>query len=251
MTDNNEGFKFKPKVTGLAAQLNQAKPDALIAKTNSTEQKKELPIFAEASLASERIRIIFDDSGSMSGEKIKDARDGCVEFMRNCKPNEVACAVHLMNQQLQTKLTDLSLLTTNLPALSILISQIQAPGETPLFRTLHRAEQSEPKATRFVVFSDGCPSYTDEENYKEQSIALAIEMKTPVDTVLIAHSRMNADYKEYQLLKELADRTGGYFLVFDRNKVNFKEAFKYLAPNLRGTLSDGKVRLALMAGELK
>lgn len=245
---------FKPKLgnslgISIAEQQRQNNPNALQTTTNS--EKKEAPKFDDPAKASERIRIIFDDSGSMCGEKIKDARDGCIEFLRNCKVNETAVAVHVMNPADHTGLTDLRGLTTNLPALSILITKIAATGSTPMYETVRHAQSATPKATRFIVFSDGAPDLRDDDNHKEKVIAEAIENKTPIDTVLITSSRITEEYREYKLLKDLADRTGGYFLVFDRNKVDFKSAFKYLAPNLRGKLSDGKVRLALMAGELK
>ena len=114
---------FKPKLsnsisTSLAEQQRQQnkKEDAL-----QTTTKKEAPKFNDPAQATERIRIIFDDSGSMGIEKLKDARDGCVEFLRNCKINETAVAVHVMNPDYQTDVIDLKGLTTNLPALSILI----------------------------------------------------------------------------------------------------------------------------------
>jgi len=246
---------FKPKLgSNLGSLLEQEKQKQEIEKQNalmktSKEGQTKLEVkFKSPEEAKERIRIIFDDSGSMSGQKIKDARDGCIEFMRNCVVNETACAIHLMNPQYQSGLVDISNLTTNLPALSILIQKIEAPGGTPLFETTRKAQASKPSATRYVVFSDGCP---DNEDDKEQVISKAIEEKTPIDTVLISSYEVTEIDRAYQILKELADRTGGYFLVFDRNKVDFKSAFKYLAPTLRGRLSDGKVRLALIAGELK
>ena len=91
---------FKPKLNqnSIASVLaEQTKKDALM--KNPTETKKEQPTFSPAELAKEKIRILFDDSGSMSGQKIKDAIDGCIEFMRNCVLNETACAIHPLNPQ--------------------------------------------------------------------------------------------------------------------------------------------------------
>lgn len=244
---------FKPKLgSNIGSLLEQEKQkieqqNALI-KTSKEGQTKQEIKFKSPEEAKERIRIIFDDSISMSDPKIKDARDGCIEFMRNCVVNETACAIHLLNAHFHKDLVDLTNLTTNLPALSILIQKIEAHGSTPLFETIDKAQSLKPKATRYVVFSDGAPN---SESDKEKVIVQAIEEKTPIDTVLITEYSVSEDHREYRLLKELADRTGGYFLVFDRNKVDFKSAFKYLAPTLRGRLSDVKVRLALMAGELK
>jgi hypothetical protein len=57
--------------------------------------------------AATRIRIIFDDSGSMAGQKIEDAQIGCEEFLRVCTLNQTAVAVHPMNGRFrgQTELT--------------------------------------------------------------------------------------------------------------------------------------------------
>lgn len=245
---------FKPKLGNTLSTVlaEQQKQQAVLMKTETKE--KEKPVYNSAELAKDKLRIIFDDSGSMNGQKIKDAIDGCIEFMRNCPVNETACAIHVMNPNYQPGSTDLTLLTTNLPALSILIQKIKDTGSTPLGETLKQAQASTPKATRYVVFSDGAPNGSYQE-LKEEIINKAIKEKTPIDCVLIFESGwQNIEverYNEYKTLKELADRTGGYFLVFDRSKVDFKSAFKYLAPSLRGKLSDGKVRLALMAGELK
>lgn len=251
---------FKPKLGNSIAEDLANQQAALMKKDQDKNlEKKEQPTFNPAEQAKERIRIFFDDSGSMGGQKIKDAIDGCIEFMRNCVLNETACAIHPLNQRYQEHVRDLTSLTTNLPALSILITKIRSTGSTPLGETIKQGQECKPKATRYVVFSDGAPNGTYQE-LKEGIISRAVEEKTPIDCVLIwekpwatieTEEIKMEDYSEYKTLKELADRTGGYFLVFDRSKVDFKSAFKYLAPTLRGKLSDGKIRLALMAGELK
>lgn len=249
---------FKPRQQESVADIMEKQQQEKTALLKQDKNKNEIE-FTPADEVPEKIRIIFDDSGSMSGDKIKDARAGCIEFLRNCVLNQTACAVHILNPEFATDLIDLTSLTTNLPALSVLIEKIRATGGTPLTKILWKALKADPKATRLIVFSDGAPT-DDYEHNKEQIFAFAIENKIPVDTVLIWDTTRYSSYQvqtpveehyEYRTLKELADKTNGYFLVFDRSKVDFKSAFKYLAPNLRGKLSDGKVRLALQAGELK
>lgn len=39
--------------------------------------------------------------------------------------------------------------------------------------------------------------------------------------------------------------------MFDRTKVNFQDAFKYLSPNLRLALSDGNFRADLQNGKVR
>jgi Mg-chelatase subunit ChlD len=242
------GFQIpKVKKTGLSAALEehelqvaeQEKQNALTKPVSEYANPKDVEF---------RIRVVFDDSSSMFGEKIKDARDGTVEMMKNCALNNVAVAIHPMNSISM----NLSHLTTNLPALSVLIQKLKATASTPLFETLKRAQSLMPKATRYIIFSDGEPDNILE---KETCILQAIEEKTPFDTVLITHGSASHPFREgssaYILLKELADRTGGIFMVFDRNKVNMKTGFKYLAPTQRLLLADPNFREALQEGRIK
>lgn len=192
-------------------------------------------------VAKNRIRIVFDDSGSMAGQKLVDAQIGCEEFLRACKLNETAVAVHPMNGKARD-------LTADLPKLAVSIHGIKTAGSTPMFQALTKAQYAEPKATRFIVFSDGAPT----DSGKERRIQTAIKAETPIDTVLIWDGAAGVERSsEYTLLKEIADRTGGIFLVFDRTKVNFQDAFKYLSPGLRLALSDGKFRADLQNGKVR
>src|SRR5580704_7702453 len=86
-------------------------------------------------VAKERIRIVFDNSRSMSGQKLQDAQIGCEEFLRACTLNQTAVAVHPMNG------TALAL-TADLPALAASIHGIKISGNTPMFRTLIQAQDA-------------------------------------------------------------------------------------------------------------
>jgi Mg-chelatase subunit ChlD len=255
-------FTPKSNPTSLASILaknRQEKPDAL-AQSESKIEKAPVVLNQDPAKATERLRIVFDDSGSMHGQQIEDAKAGCIEFMRNCIPNETACAVHPMSVYDDTGYFNKSMapaimtdLTIDLPSLSQEIAKITDTGGTPLFATLRAALTCQPKLTRAIVFSDGSPN-GDDLQLKDQTITQAQEQKIPVDTVYITqHYVNNTDYPDpaYRLLKEIADKTGGYCLVFDKNKVNFKDAFKWLAPKLRLALSDGNVRQQLQDGKLK
>lgn len=253
---------FKPKIGGLQALLKEEerkKSEALVAQKQANSLNQE-PAFeyAPPAQATERIRIIFDDSGSMGGQKILDAHEGCVEFMRNCVVNQTAVAIHPMNYGRKNpwsennsgnSQTDLTQLTTNLPALSVLIKDVRATGGTPLFETLEEAIKSEPKATRFIIFSDGEPNHSIDE---DKQISKLVATETKCDTVLISDYGTSADHPAYKLMKEIADKTGGIFLVFDRTKVNFRQAFKYLAPTLRLQLAAStEMQKALQEGKLR
>lgn len=216
----------------------------------------------------ERNRIVFDDSGSMCGQ-IENAKNGVVEYLRNCIPNQTAVAVHFMNTKAwSTKLrTDLPMLGTD-----ILESSLSSGG-TPFFNTLKHALEAEPKLTRLIAFTDGAP--TDRLQGEEGSSSLAGyysfdsrqgwissadviikiaqhiggEKCIPIDTVYFGGR--DEDSNEIQLLKYLSEKTGGIFLHFDPAKVNFRTAFKYLAPTKRLMLADKSFRDSLERGEQK
>ena len=121
-----------------------------------------------------------------------------------------------------------------------------------MFSTLKKAQSLKPSATRYIVFSDGAPDFIDEKNFMDTCIETAIQDKTPVDTVLITtgHTEYFEQSREYTILKNLAEKTGGFFLVFDRNKVDFKHAFGYLAPPQRLALASESFRSDLQSGKV-
>ena len=208
----------------------------------------------------DRNRIVFDDSGSMSGQ-ITNAKKGVVEFLRNSIPNHTAVAVHFMNtREWSTALrSDLPLLGKDIEEASLV------SGSTPFFNTMKRALEAKPVLTRLIAFTDGAPGDTlrAEESdelqmfsadfpYKESanviikiSKAIGGDKPIPIDTVYFG----SYNERPMNLLKYLADSTGGFFLHFDPTKVNFKTAFKYLTSGLRLQLTSGSFRAALERGE--
>ncbi len=171
----------------------------------------------------ERIGIVFDDSGSMSHgypkDPIDDAHAGCEEFLRSCKPGQTAVTVYPMN-------ADALHLSTDLPALAVLIDMIPATGGTPALETLEKMLDNE-KITRAIMFSDG--GYSDYSYGR--IVAKCKAKKIPVDTVFIG----NQDSIQMQ---RLAEATGGYYLHFRPGLSSFRESFKYLAPAYRTMLAD-------------
>jgi hypothetical protein len=209
----------------------------------------------------DRNRIVFDDSDSMYGQ-IENAKKGVVEYLRNCILNQTAVALHFMNTT-----TWSTALRSNLIELGQDIEEVHlASGGTPLFETLRDALLAEPTLTRLIAFTDGAPGdslqaiYSEEIQttrndvpYQESAdviIRIAHEVGKdciPIDTVYFGYENSSA----MSLLRYISDQTGGFFLHFDPAKVNFKTAFKYLAPVNRLQLMSGSFRASLERGEQK
>jgi hypothetical protein len=203
-------FRIGAQRTGLAARKS--------AQVDSSVPKEPSPAEME-----HRIGIVFDDSGSMaSSNKITDAHAGVEEFLRSCEAGKTAVTIAPM-------CSDAYPLTTNLPALSILVKNIRALGDsTPLLRTLRRMKK-ESNLTRAIVFSDGIPDSTNLDGITEE---FGI-----VDTILIS-SQYGTNDAARNFMRSFAERTGGIFLEFKAGQSNFRTAFKYLSPGLRYMLAD-------------
>lgn len=218
-------FKLGQKPVGLAARLtaNQAKGDALATNDVNIDFTKLDP-----SKMTDRIGIVFDDSGSMSG-RITEAHQGVEEFLRNCKPAVTAVTIYPMCSEAMP-------LTADLIKLANQVKTIQATGGTPLLRTLDKMIQRE-SLTRAIVFSDGQP---DDPNYYTVAQSCK-DKKIPVDTVFIGGGSDFYTNRAIQFMQNLAKATDGIFMHFDPAKMNFRTAFKYLSPGYYGMLSDKSV----------
>lgn len=251
-----------------AARIAQAKAEAS-AKAASQEVKPDA-IATRTSLikpeeATERIRIVFDNSSSMSHHidgdynksRISEARKGIVEYLRNCQLNRDAVAVHFLNNYASYRYEDApnrllpllekSQLTTDLLLLASAIDSpdIAAIGGTPLFEITEQALATPPEATRLIIFSDGEPN---NKLKKEFCINEALRKKVPIDTVFIGDRYDRGAV----LLQEIAERTHGIYIVIDSTKgADFKTAFKYLAPTKRLMLMDKSFKEKLERGEVK
>lgn len=253
---------FKIKKTGIDAALEEVDNQRREAGTLTTvdkpktaqdkaRERRETKGFVEPKKAKDIIKILFDDSGSMMGQKLADAKAGSIEFMRNCQINQVALGIYPFN-------TEAIQPDTDLPDVGALIQHIQVKGSTPMFETLERAMKEEIRATRYIIFTDGAP---DNNNKMNELIEKAQADKTPIDTVWIVQFDSSLSHpwsedqkhlrQEYVLLKSIADATSGFFLIFDRNKVNFAQAFKFLAPGNRLMLASESFRNDLQEGKIK
>ncbi len=253
------------------------KREAMAAAKAQAQQAKGEPVQALVKYippgeCAERIRCVFDDSGSM-GSQIEYAKKGVVEFLRNCIPNQTAVAIHFMNTTppiaLQSDLIKLG---------NDVLERELASGGTPFFNTLKQALQSTPALTRLVAFTDGSP--TDQLQAEETSemqgfyghglrdnawtasadiiikIARDIGESTskedvgnpciPIDTVFFG----NAEWakREMDLLRYLSNQTGGYFLHFDPSKPGIWKQMKYLAPVNRLMLASESFRAEVEKG---
>lgn len=212
----------------------------------------------------ERIRLIFDDSGSMAGQ-IENAKRGIVEYLKNCIPNQTAAAVHFMNTASWN-----TALRSDLPQLAQDVKEAELrSGGTPFFDTIKRALEATPRATRLVAFTDGAPTdnllaeYDGEMTYHwntqdtwKASADIVIKIsksQTPAIPIDCVYFGVDCDYtkRNIELLKYLAEQTGGFFMVFDPAKMDFATGMKYLAPVNRLRLTDGSFRAALERGEVK
>lgn len=239
------------------ALIEAAKAKAAAA-SQALEKTPIAPIeFGSVEDAVNRIRIIADNSSSMGTSKMEDAKKGIVECLRNGTPNKDAFAIHLLNSYLNNwrqeesgselaKCIANSTLEVDLIKLAIAVDSknVVASGGTPLYERILDAQAALPKATRYIAFSDGEPNNTINE---EKVIEQALRDETPIDTVFFGSSDYAAD-----IMKRLADKTGGIFLKFDPAKgVDFKTAFKYLAPVKRMMLMSAQFKEDLQNGRIK
>lgn len=232
---------FKPKKWGVGAQRAQAQ------KILEELDPKTMPT---------KLAIVFDDSGSMGEmnekgdkKKIEDAKSGIRNFSAQCNPRDTALAVYPLNVEFKP-------LTCNFDLLNLLVASINATGGTPLYGKTTEMLQSPDCYTRGILFSDGEPtddsgyysSDSDEENigrsHKDKMIDLAISKKVPLDCVFIG----SADTRGYNLMKEIADRTGGIFIHF-KDSASLSANLKYLAPALRGILMNADLKAKIERGE--
>lgn len=244
---------------------NAAKQAALEAAKAKAKPKAEdgaIMKYVAPAEAKDRMRVVFDDSGSMS-RHIEDAKNGVTEFFRNCAPNQTACSIHFLctNNEESAILENLS---TDLPSTALALKKIDLHlGGTPLFTKLNQVVDME-LTNRIIAFTDGSPtdslvSMTEQErwskNFKQLDyykrsadvvIEKAIAKKIAIDTVYFGSSTAE---DEIALLKYFSERTGGNFLHFDPAKVQFAQAFKYLAPTYRLMLKSPSFRAEIEAGK--
>ena len=218
-------FQIKSPV-GLAAKLKAASASTIAegSELKAPEQKAQPITYLAVTdpAIKDRLGIVFDDSVSMSGSKIKEAKDGVIDFLRNCVPNQCAVALYPMESTCHK-------LETNLPWLAGKVLEIEVQGYTPLVATAIKMLKQNPTLTRGIVFSDGQPDSPNTATL----VAMCKERKVPLDTVYIGTEFDDA----IAFMRKLAEDTGGTFIHL-KPGVSMRSTFKYLAPAYRGMLAD-------------
>ena len=172
-----------------------------------------------------RIGLLLDVSGSMSGAKIVSLRDAVSSFITSCDMRDTSLALEPFGDDGGNRVA----LTCFAPMLITTVQMLNAVGGTPMADALHYALGSYP-LTRAVLVSDGQPdseqaAYTEAVNYREAGV--------PCDCVHIGH---NSDGE--QCLRRIAEITGGQYIKFTDIQ-SFSKQFKYLTPAYYGQLTSG------------
>lgn len=224
---------FKPLTANKTTLETTKKPESEAAKASLGPQSL-IEIIASTT---ERIHIIYDDSGSME-TRIESApgmiqstqelaAEATIEYMKHCKPHVTAVEIAPLNENAIA-------LTKNLPKISIDLKAIQPSGGTPIFGFIEKLVNAQPtkKYTRALIFTDGQPTdycYHDIPELMRKARALEI----PIDFIVIsAHTQLGEASEQ---IKKLAEDSGGTYMNCKDGKA-FKEKMKFFAPLLRHML---------------
>lgn len=162
---------------------------------------------AEAKRAPVNVALVLDKSGSMSGQKIAQAREAAIDAIRRLGPEDIVSVVtydstvHVLVPA--TKLTDKD-------HVARLISQIQADGNTALFAGVSKGAaeirkfRSEERVSRIILLSDGLanvgPSAPGELGDLGESLRK--------ENISVSTLGLGLGYNE-DLMVKLAGRSGG------------------------------------------
>lgn len=228
-------FQIKPTQVGLAAKLSAAKKSSGAELQAPVREYKPEIVFKPVSdpAIKDRLALVFDDSGSMAcADKIKLVRDGVIEFLRNCTPNQTAVGIYPLCKASKS-------MTTNLPELAAYVSDIQASGGTPLVRIILTALNANNQLSRIIAFSDGQPDNSD----TTQIVSICNARKIPIDTFFIG----NDMYVGANFMRALAEDTGGIFMHL-KDPSSVRSGMKYFAPAFRAMLTNGAFKAKVEEG---
>lgn len=188
-----------------------------------------------------RLALLLDDSSSMTahekqGTRIELLRDAVKAFVGRCNLLDTSIAVETFNRQTSFPLTSNSII------LDTFMFNLQASGSTPMHRCVVDCLDKHP-ITRAVLVSDGeatdWNAFRDMEGDENRDVDIVLtkykNAGIPIDCVHISN-----DTGGEALLRRIAEITGGLFIKFTDVSA-FATAFGYLAPGLRGMLTDGRV----------
>lgn len=230
MSEDSLKVITKPPIGGI-------KRGIALARAQATEQLKEL----NPQEVQNRIGIVIDDSGSMSGEPMDNAKAGVKNFIVSCDYKSTSIAIYPMNAEHKT-------LTCNYEIASVYTSTLQATGGTPLYETLMKLIETE-KITRAVAFSDGSPNgrllnNENIESFPYQVVGKYKSSEIPIDTVYIGLK----DTQPAKEMEKIAEITGGTFVHFEDSKT-LSKSLKYLAPIYRALLANPEIKARIEKGE--
>jgi uncharacterized protein YegL len=192
-------------------------------------QERQKEVETKASEMKNRLALVLDTSGSMSGEPIELLKQAVTAFCEQCNTNNTSIA--LVPFPYGTKQP----LSTIKAVLVAGANMLHASGGTPMGEALSDTITNIP-ITRAILISDGCP---DSEQHAYTALVPYIETKTPVDTVHIGLSESGEE-----VLRTIAARTGGIYMKF-KDIHTFVQSFSYLIPEKRGLLtaaSDSEIK---------
>ena len=210
----------KPALTGMQARLAAAK------KAASTEDAAGIG----PETRTNRLALMLDCSGSMSGERIDSLKKATEGFLASLSlgpqgDTSVSCTTfpHLGPACYP--------LTTEYQRALLACWQLDVLGCTPMHLALESVIESQP-LTRGILMSDGHP---DSEPAALEAARRFRSAEVPIDCVHISESTFGE-----ACLRQIAELTGGLFIKFT-DVASFAKNFKYLSPALRPLMLNGTV----------
>ena len=181
-----------------------------------------------------RLVLMLDCSGSMSGEPLSLLKDAVDNFVNRCNFNDTAIALRSFPKGASLDLTNVSVIITSTA------KQLSSGGGTPMRECIVAC--AELPITRGIIVSDGDATdwrtvANDAEDHggvdDELILKPYIDKKTPIDCVHIGASTSGE-----ARLRKIAELTGGLYLKFTDVSA-FSNAFGYLTPSYRAMLVEG------------
>lgn len=183
-------------------------------------QKKTAEADADADILPNRIALVLDCSGSMSGRNILLLRQAVDAFCESTNFVDTSIALRPFPQGTCRPLS------ANKLAIMTSASTLEADGGTPMAQAL-RETIEEVQLMRAVLVSDGF-AHDNSVDVARELYALA---GIPIDCVHIGEAG------GAEVLREIAEVTGGLYMKF-KDVVTFSQAFSYLTPAKRGLIAD-------------
>ena len=179
-----------------------------------------------------RLALMLDRSGSMSGEPLKLLKEAVANFVQRCNFADTAIALRTFPAGVALDLTNVGLIIESSA------QAITAGGGTPMRECLQNCYDL--PITRGIIVSDGCATdwreFDDEYGDAVKNVLKPyIDKKIPIDCVHIGDSSSGE-----ALLQRIAELTGGLYIKFTDVSA-FSSAFAYLTPGYRAMLTDGTI----------